>query len=229
MPAEIEKQMAGFDVHSLQLVRSVRYRPGGEFLIEDGGYGARVRNAFDACPVPAMRADLCGYCAVHFEGGMKVEAGLRCIGDVEPLLDANPDGILFGWRELPADLRPLFAWRGQVGPYRAIASALFAFPKPGHPLLELAIEVAAAYVETRSPTSPRSSPARGFSPPSTCCASSARWRPTASTSAAGRSRPQRRSSPRRSATRREWRVALPRFGSLRSRRPADGLRWTSLI
>lgn len=147
MPAEVEKQMAGFDVHSLQLVRSVRYRPGGEFLIEDGGYGARVRNAFDACPVPAMRADLCGYCAVHLEGGMKAEAGLRCIADVETLLDANPDGILFGWRELPADLRPLFAWREQVGPYRAIASALFAFPKPGHPLLELAIQVAAAYVE----------------------------------------------------------------------------------
>jgi hypothetical protein len=146
-PVEIEKQMAGFDVHSPQLVRCVHYRGGGEVVIEKGGYGARVWDAFDACPVPAMRADLCGYCSVHAEGGMKVEAGLRCIGDVETLLEGNPDGILFGWRELPADLRPLFAWREQVGPYRAIASALFAFPKPGHPLLELAIEVAVAYVE----------------------------------------------------------------------------------
>jgi hypothetical protein len=147
IPGEIEKQMAGFDRHCWDLVRTVRYRPGGEILIEDGGYGARVRNAFDACPVPAMRADLCGYCAIHSEGGLNADARLRCIEGVETLLEGASGGLLFGWRELPADLRPLLAWREQVGPYRAIANAVYAFPEPGHPLLELAIELAAAYVE----------------------------------------------------------------------------------
>ncbi len=147
IPEEIEEQMAGFDLHSPQLVRMLHYRAGVEFLIKDERHGARVRDALAACAVPAMRADLCGYLAVHAEGGIYADARLRCIGDVETLLDGAPDGILFGWRELPADLRPLLAWREQVEPYRAIAGALYAFPKPRHPLLELAIELAAAYVE----------------------------------------------------------------------------------
>lgn len=146
VPAEVQRQMAGFDIHSPDLVRSVRYRAGGERLIEDERYGARVWDAFEACPVPAMRADICGYCSVHTEGGLGAGAHLRCIADVQTLLADNPDGILFGWRELPAELRPLLTCREQVGPYRAIANALYAFPRPRHPLLELAIDLAAAYV-----------------------------------------------------------------------------------
>lgn len=147
VPEEIEGQMAGFERHSSQLLRTVRFGIGVEYLIKDEGYGARALRAFNACWAPAMRADFCGYFSVHAQGGMNVAARLRCIADVETLLDSAPDGILFGWRELPPTLRPLLEWREQVAPYRAIASALYVFPEPRHPLLELAIELAAAYVD----------------------------------------------------------------------------------
>jgi hypothetical protein len=112
--------------------------------------GEREARAFRACGVPAMQADYFRYCALHALGGAYVDADFRCLAPLDDLLEESPGGTLFGRPELPARWRtPQFEWRERVGPYRVVMNSFFAFPSPGHPLLELAIEIATANVEAR--------------------------------------------------------------------------------
>lgn len=113
-------------------------------------FGARQAQAFAACAVPAMQADYFRYCAVHSLGGFYADADFVCLEPLQPLLDRAESGLLFGRPELPARWRvPELEWRERVGPYRVVMNSFFAFPSPGHPLLELAIEIATANVESR--------------------------------------------------------------------------------
>jgi hypothetical protein len=113
-------------------------------------FGGHHLEAFRACAVPAMQADYLRYCAVYALGGVYVDADFRCQAPLAPLLEGPPDGVLFGRAELPARWRvPAFEWRERAGPYRAIMNSFFAFASPGHPLLELAIEIATANIESR--------------------------------------------------------------------------------
>lgn len=112
--------------------------------------GNRAVEAFRACGVPAMQADYFRYCAVYVLGGVYVDADFRCVTPLGPLLTGPPSGTLFGRPELPPRWRvPELEWRERVGPYRVVMNSFFAFPAPGHPLLELAIEIATANVERR--------------------------------------------------------------------------------
>lgn len=112
-------------------------------------YGERHAAAFAACRPPAMQADYFRYCAIHALGGIYADVDFRCVASLRQLAGAGT-GTLFGRRELPPRWRtPAFEWRERVGPYRAVMNSFFAFPSPGHPLLELAIEVATANVERR--------------------------------------------------------------------------------
>jgi hypothetical protein len=90
--------------------------------------GARQAKAFETCAVPAMQADYFRYCAVHALGGIYVDANCAAQRDLRPLLDGA--GRLF-----------------EVPPNGPVLNGLFAFRSPGHPLLEMTIEVATQNVE----------------------------------------------------------------------------------
>jgi Glycosyltransferase sugar-binding region containing DXD motif len=149
IPTEVAALMATFAEHNPELPRRVFDEHAAAALIGER-FGERFLAAFRACSVPAMQADYFRYCAVHALGGVYVDADLRCVGPLRPLLAHPASGTLFGRPELPRRWRtPAFEWGERVGAYRVVVNSLFAFPAPGHPLLELAIEVATANVERR--------------------------------------------------------------------------------
>jgi hypothetical protein len=109
---------------------------------------AREAAAFRACAVPAMQADYFRYCAVLVLGGLYADADLRCVADVRPLIQ-RAGGTLFA-REKPSErAAALLRYPYRVGPYCDVDNSPFAFRDPGHPLLELAVEIATANIENR--------------------------------------------------------------------------------
>jgi hypothetical protein len=110
----------------------------------------REEAAFQACAIPSVQSDFLRYSAVLTLGGIYVDADTRCIAPISPLLQAAEAGTLFGWPELPPAFRtPLYEWRERVGPFRAVPCNLFGFRSPGHPLLELALEITTANIENQ--------------------------------------------------------------------------------
>ena len=115
-------------------------------------YSERELAAFRACAVPAMQADYFRYCALLALGGVYADADFRCVAPLAELFGAAADdgGLLFGRPRVPGGWPPdLFGDRPRVGPYRIVANSVFGFPRPGHPLLRLAVELATANVERR--------------------------------------------------------------------------------
>ena len=92
----------------------------------------RHLHAFQACAVPAMQADYFRYCAVFALGGVYCDADARCIADLGSLVPTAGEGRLFH--------------RGD-GP--GVINALFAFGAPGHPFLELVLEIVTTNIERR--------------------------------------------------------------------------------
>ncbi|HET8862730.1 MAG TPA: glycosyltransferase [Solirubrobacterales bacterium] len=129
VPPYIAELMATFRRRNPEL-RQLAFNEGSAARFIAERFGARQAKAFEACAVPAMQADYFRYCAVHALGGIYVDANFAAQRDLQPLLDGA--GRLF---ELPPN-----------GP---VVNGLFAFRSPGHPLLEMAIEVATLNVEKR--------------------------------------------------------------------------------
>jgi hypothetical protein len=149
IPDYVAELMAGFERLNPDLRHLVFDELSAEELIGER-FGARQAAAFRACAVPAMQADYFRYCALHALGGVYADSDFRCVAPLQPLLEGPASGALFGRPELPARWRtPAFEWRERVGPYRVVMNSFFAFPSPGHPLLELAVEIATANVENR--------------------------------------------------------------------------------
>ena len=148
-PDEIAELLSTFSARNSDLRHLVFNEASAEEFIEER-FTPREVAAFRACAVPAMQADYLRYCAVLALGGVYADADSRCIAPLSSLLDAAEGGILFGWPELPPLFRtPLYEWRERAGPYRAIPNSIFAFKSPGHPLLELVLEIATTNVENR--------------------------------------------------------------------------------
>jgi hypothetical protein len=113
-------------------------------------FGAREVAAFGACAVPAMQADYFRYCAVGALGGIYVDADCRCRRSMADLVPPPATGVLYG-RSGPG-AQAVSARLGlpvSVGPFRTVANGMFAFAGPGHPLLEMAVELATASIESR--------------------------------------------------------------------------------
>lgn len=110
-----------------------------EALVE-GSFTAREANAFRSCAVPAMQADYFRYCAVLARGGVYSDADYRCVTRLDPLVSQEATGEMF--------CRPeTYMLDGQL--LHRINNDFFAFPRPGHPLLRLAVELATANIEER--------------------------------------------------------------------------------
>lgn len=111
-------------------MRHLRFdeRAADEFIVEH--FGPREAAAFRACAVPAMQADYFRYCAVHALGGVYVDVDSRCMKPLTGLL-AGTQGQLF------------------EQPHGGIVNGLFMFRAPGHPVLDLALELATANIERR--------------------------------------------------------------------------------
>jgi hypothetical protein len=156
VPEEIAALLAGFDEQNPDLHQLVFHEASAERLIA-AHFGAREVAAFRACAVPAMQADYFRCCAVHSLGGVYADADLRCVGALSTLVDDLDGGQLVGWRRMPgrfADLgmsdEAIFGPTDRVGPYRWLENGFFAFPSPGHPFLELAVEMMTAHIESRA-------------------------------------------------------------------------------
>lgn len=106
-------------------------RSSAEQFIADR-FGPREAAAFRTCAVPAMQSDYLRYCAVFALGGIYCDVGYRCIAPLHTFFDDCGDGRLF---QRPA---------GQV------VNGFFGFAAAGHPLLELAVELATTNIERRS-------------------------------------------------------------------------------
>ncbi len=95
-------------------------------------YGARELAAFQACAVPAMRADYFRYCACHTLGGFCVDADYQCIGPLLSAMEESVGGQLF-----------------RAERFSVLINSLFGFHTPRHPFLDLVIEIATELIEQR--------------------------------------------------------------------------------
>jgi Glycosyltransferase sugar-binding region containing DXD motif len=102
-----------------------------EFIAEH--LTAREVAAFRACAVPAMQADYFRYCAGYALGGISSDVDVRCLGSLRTFIDTPDEGLLVR------------------GSYEQVISGFFWFRSSGHPLLRLALDLATANIEQRSP------------------------------------------------------------------------------
>jgi hypothetical protein len=139
VPAEVRSLLDSFKRQNPDLNQHVFSRSAARGFIA-ARFGARERDAFDRCAIPAMQADYFRYCAAAACGGIWADADLRCRRPLRPLLEEIERGVVF--------LRPEFREAGGLEA-RRLENAFFAFREPGHPLLALAVELATANVEAR--------------------------------------------------------------------------------
>jgi hypothetical protein len=130
VPDAIADLCASFPAHNPDLGHTVFDAETAGALIERR-YGRRHLEAFRRCGTPPMQADYFRYCAVNALGGLYSDADVLCVGPLTPWLSTAPSGQLM---QFPAG---------------GIANHFFAFPEPGHPLMEMAVEIATVNIERR--------------------------------------------------------------------------------
>lgn len=104
-----------------------------EFIAEH--FTPREVAAFRSCAVPSMQSDYVRFCVGLVFSGIYSDVDFRCITPLGPLVPS------------PGNIR-LF-----LGPRGNVISGFFAFRAPGHPFLELALEIVTVNIERRSPAS----------------------------------------------------------------------------
>lgn len=130
VPEDVSELFALFEQFNPDMCHMVFHERTAKDLIE-AHFSLRQRAAFEACAVPAMQADFFRYCAVYALGGVYCDADARCSGSLTPLL--RTEGAMFQYGPAP----------------ERIINDLFAFARPGHPLLRMAIDIATSGIETR--------------------------------------------------------------------------------
>lgn len=132
VPDYLERAFASFRDHNPGMRHRVFSEAEADAFIARH-FTSRELAAFRACAVPAMQADYFRYCAVLVLGGVFSDADHRCVASLDTLLEGPGRGRLFG---------------RSGGP---VVSGFFAFTRPAHPLLRLALEIATANIEARVP------------------------------------------------------------------------------
>ena len=139
MPDEIAELLASFRRHNPDFEHRLFSEEQTVHFIGEH-FGSREVEAFRGCAVSSMQSDYFRYCVVLALGGIYVDADYRCIKPLRPLLDGCEEGEIF----LSPTVHDLNGRQTQ-----RVWSALFAFREPGHPFLELALEIATANMEAR--------------------------------------------------------------------------------
>jgi hypothetical protein len=139
IPEDVAALIATFQERNPDFRHRVFSEAEAERFIESH-FGARERDAFRACAVPAMQADYFRYCAVLAYGGIYADADYRCVRPLRPLLDDCEGGIVF--------LRPdMHRVNGREA--MRVLNGFFAFGEPNHPFLRLTLDIATANMEAR--------------------------------------------------------------------------------
>lgn len=94
-------------------------------------FSGREVDAFRTCAVPAMQSDYFRNCALLILGGVYADVDLICRHPLQSLIERANGGILFENS------------RGHT------LNGFLVFPKPGHPLLRLAVDVTTENIERR--------------------------------------------------------------------------------
>lgn len=131
-PDDVSAQLATFRELNPDLSHRVFDEERAARLIADR-FGKRELAAFRACAVPSMRADYFRYCAILAFGGVYADVSFGCRAPLRSMLARFDDGLLFR-REPPG----------------YVLNGFFAFSRPGHPLLRLALEIATENIERRA-------------------------------------------------------------------------------
>jgi Glycosyltransferase sugar-binding region containing DXD motif len=132
VPADVADHISSFRDRNPGLRHLVFHEAAAEKFIAEH-FTAREVAAFRACAVPSMQADYLRYCAVLALGGVYVDVSFRCLQSLQPLIEMAAGGVLF-----------------RQEPQQFIVNGIFAFKAPGHPLLQLALDVATANIEGRA-------------------------------------------------------------------------------
>jgi mannosyltransferase OCH1-like enzyme len=128
-PAEVMEMVASWQKGPTRTIHRLwTDRDADAYL--DENFGRNVVDAYRACAVPAMKADLFRYCVLFREGGIYADADVACIADLGPLLHDVPRVMLF---------------RRQI----RIANDFMYFGSPRDPLLERVIGIAARNIALR--------------------------------------------------------------------------------
>jgi Glycosyltransferase sugar-binding region containing DXD motif len=131
VPDDVAESIATFRDRNPQSRHMLFDEAKAERFIADR-FDEREVSAFRACAVPAMQSDYFSYCALLELGGLYSDIGFRCLRTLPPLLQADEEGLLLK-RESNGNL----------------INGFFAFGRPGHPLLRLALDVATVNIEQR--------------------------------------------------------------------------------
>lgn len=129
IPSYMEEHLETFGELNPEIPHVVFSRSTAEEFI-GAHFTSREVAAFQSCAVPAMQADYLRYCAIHVLGGVYCDADARCVGSLAPLLETGAGKMFTGSNEV-------------------LNNAILVFPKPGHPLPLLAVELATMNVERR--------------------------------------------------------------------------------
>lgn len=108
----------------------VRYDQNAARKLIQEHFSRRTLDAFDACRVPAMQADLFRYAALYAHGGLYVDADIRSLGGVADLLAGDRRGRMV--------LRD-----------RRVANDFIFVREPGDPLMSYAVQKATENIHGR--------------------------------------------------------------------------------
>lgn len=139
IPGDVATLLDSFRRHNPDFEHRVYSESSAERFIAEH-FGPRELRAFQACAVPAMQADYFRYCAMLIMGGVYADADYHCTRSLQPLLDRCNGGVLF----LRPDEHVLMGREA-----KRVLNGFLAFRRPGHPFLQLTLEVATANIEAR--------------------------------------------------------------------------------
>lgn len=139
VPGDVARLIATFREHNPDLLHLLFDEARAERFIAER-IGEREAAAFRACASPTMQADYFRCCFVLASGGIYADADHECLRPLRPLLEGCDGGEIF--------LGPTH-WELNGREANRIWNSLFVFSRPGHPFLELAMEIATANIESR--------------------------------------------------------------------------------